>query len=191
MEFLGLLDFLSNYYHMDAAEIRKLIVWICSNFTILNKFSCMNLVQSPIFHMIINSIAKETKTKVIEEIFYMIMNILTHLDTEISFSFLNYNFMQNLIELYYANAENWKSILHIYIINLFKFIFKIENQYRFEEEKNYNFDDNNLNFVEYFLRQGGLDFLSNLRNKQSEQVNKQIDELENEINKRLNYHKYN
>lgn len=183
---MGLLDFLSNYYHLEMTQIRNLIVWICSNLTASNKAQCLSLIKSPLFAMIIESIPKESKTKVMKEILFLLMNILSFCDSEISFSFVNYNLMQNLIDLYYANAENWNTLLHVFIINVFKNIFKVENKYRLEEEKNHNFDDNNLHFIEYFLRQGCLDFLLSLRINKAESVNKTIDELEFEINKRFN-----
>lgn len=184
---MGLLDFISDYYilNSDFTQIRKLIVWICSNFISSDKAHCLALIQSPVFSLIVDSIPNESKTKVIEEILYLIMNILSYNDSEISFSFLNYKLMQSLIDLYSANAQNWNTYMHLFILSVFKSIFKTENNYRLKDNKNYNFDDNDLNFIEYCLRQGFAEFLTGLRNRQNERVNELIDEIENEIKRRF------
>ena len=70
---MGLLDFLSNYCNSEVPQIRTLIVWICSNLTASNKAQCLNLIKSPLFKMIIESIPKESKTRVIKEILFMLM----------------------------------------------------------------------------------------------------------------------
>jgi len=145
----------------------------------------MTIIKTNLFSTIIDSIPKENRAKVIEEILYLIMNILAFGDYEISFSFVNYELIQNLINLYNANAQNWKPYMHLFILSVFKSIFKTENEYRLKENKDYNYDDNNLNFIEYFLRQGYLDFLSDLRLKQNEKINEIIDEIENEIKKKF------
>lgn len=187
MEAYKLLDFLSNYYHLEILQIRKYINWICSNFISSNKTYCMSLVKSELFSMIMASIKKEKSSKVMEEILYLIMNILSYNDSEISFTFLNYDLLQNLIDVYYSNAENWNILLHIFILNVFKSIFGTENKYKLKEEKNQNFDDNNVNFIDYFLRQGCLEFLSNLRTKHDVRIDACINDIENEINIRFNY----
>lgn len=184
---MGLLEFISNYYLLtpEFSEIRKLIVWVCSNFISSGKDLCLTLVKTQLFSTIIDSIPNEKRTKNIEEILYLLSNILAIRDYEITFSFLNYDLMQNLIDLYNANVDNWRSYMHLFILTVFKSIFQTENQYRLRKDKDYNYDDNNLNFIEYFLRQGYLDFLSSVRLKGNLVINEVIDDIENEIKKRL------
>jgi len=182
---LGLLNFMTNYYDYDFDEIKKSIVMICSNIVVTSRELTLELIKSQIFRMIKETLKETENLKLIEEILWFFSNILAHSDSEIAFSFFNYEFMQNLLNFHDKTYPSSNIFLNLLFFNVFKLIFKIENDYQFQEVKNFNFDDNELNFIQYFISHGGIELLSAFRNK-NKHLDVNIDEIQIEINKKFN-----
>jgi hypothetical protein len=141
--------------------------------------------------MILETTKKTNNKIILEEIFLLLSNVLSLRDSSIIFSFLNYDYIQILIKIIFDNCNNCDILINLYVINLLKLIFEIENSYKMNEEKNYNFNDNYTNYIDYFMKNGGLEVLAMLGNKGNINLDKYIDEIENQIrisimNKNLN-----
>lgn len=176
---------MTNYYDYDFDEIKKSIVMICSNIVVTSRELTLELIKSQIFRMIKETLKETENLKLIEEILWFFSNILAHSDSEIAFSFFNYEFMQNLLNFHDKTYPSSNIFLNLLFFNVFKLIFKIENDYQFQEVKNFNFDDNELNFIQYFISHGGIELLSAFRNK-NKHLDVNIDEIQIEINKKFN-----
>lgn len=183
---MNLLDFLSFYYNYPFDDVKYRILWICSNIVASNKECSLILINKPLFKMILNTFEITKNKRIISEIFFLMSNILSIKDSEITFSFLNYKLIQNILDLMYNNKDNWDLWMLLYSLNVIYLIFENENKYKLEGLKNYNFDDNNLNFIEYFMRYGGLEILAALRIKGDINLDNYMDRIENEINLRIN-----
>lgn len=182
------MDFFSKYYELEIDDcIQNKIVWACSNISANNKRVTARLVESQVFKQITNTLERIKNPKLFDEILFLIANTLSHNDSEICFSYFNYAILENIMD--YLNnclVKKGAYMTIIFSLNIFKNLFLSESNYKEFEQKNYNFDDNNINFVEFFIKRGGLEMINSIRirNFDNHHLDSYIGELENQIKRR-------
>lgn len=181
---MDILDYLGTIYQLNERNLQKDVILACSNIAVGDCEDVKALINSPLFQIILQDLEPSDK-KIKAEIIFLLGNILSSNKSDIIFSFFSYElldaFMSFLIDF---NSDN--KIIAILLKNIDE-LFMTEIKYKFEEAKNFNFDDGKIKFIDHFIKYNGKELLGLLY-----QLNlpNEIQNFLESVNNKINNYEY-